>query len=122
MSSYAHPVILTFKADAAIPKGSVVKPGASHLHVAKSTSATAKNFGVAMSEATVAGDLIEIALPGGGGKGLAGASVLFGDLLTSDGAGALIATTSANDRVIAVAMEDASSGDLFSIHMVASNY
>jgi len=121
MSSYAKPCILTFKAGAAIPEGSVVKPGADNQHVLKSASAASKNFGIAQNAATLAEDKVEVALPGGGGKGLAGGAILFGDLLTSDVNGALVATTTANDRVVAVAMDDAATGDLFSLQVVVSN-
>jgi hypothetical protein len=121
MSAYAQPVLLTFKAGAAIPAGSVVKPGADNQHVLVSAAATSKNFGVAQNAAAAAEDKVEVALPGGGGKGLAGGSISFGDLLTSDGAGALIATTTENDRYVAIAMEDASSGDLFAIHIVVGD-
>lgn len=122
MSTYACPSILSFKAGGVIPQGSVVKPGADLKHVLKSTSATAKNFGIAQNAAAAAEDVVEVALPGGGGKGLAGGAIAFGDLLTADVNGALVATTSANDRVVAVAMEDAVAGDLFSLHVVVSNY
>ena len=121
MSSYAQPNVLTFKAGAAIPNGSVVKPGADNAHVLKSVLATSKNFGIAQNAASAAEDKVEVALPGGGGRALAGGSISFGDLLTADTNGALVATTTANDRVIAIAMEDASSGDLFSVHVCVSN-
>lgn len=121
MSSYAQPNVLTFKAAAAIPQGSVVKAGADNKHVAKATAATQKCIGVAQNLASAAEDKVEVALPGGGGKGLAGDTIAFGDLLTSDANGALVATTTANDRVVAMAMEDAVVGDLFSIHVIVSN-
>ena len=121
MSSHACPNVLTFKAGGAIPKGSVVKPGADREHVAKATAATDKSFGLAQNAAAAAEDLVEVALPGGGAKALAGGSISFGDLLAADSNGALVATTTANDRVVAVAMEDAVAGDLFSCHVVVSN-
>lgn len=121
MSSTLAPNCLTFRATAAIPRGSVVKPGATSDYVTKSTAATAKNMGVAQNAAEAADDLVEVALPGGGGFGLAGGTIAEGDLLTSDASGALIATTSANDRVVAVAMQDAVAGDIFSIQIQISN-
>lgn len=121
MSSYANPNMLTFKAGAAIAEGSVVKPGADNQHVLVSAAATSKNFGIAQNAATAAEDKVEVAMPGGGAKGLAGGTVAFGDLLTSDASGKLVATTTANDRVVAIAMEDAVVNDLFSVHVVVSN-
>jgi len=121
MSSYAQPNVLTFKAGAAIAQGCVVKPGADREHVLVSAAATSKNFGIAMNAASAAEDKVEVALPGGGAKGLAGGTVAFGDLLTSDADGKLVATTTANDRAVAMAMEDAVVGDLFSVHIIVSN-
>ncbi len=114
-----QPNCLTFKAGAAIPEGSVVKPGADNQHVLKSAAATSKNFGIAQNAALAAEDKVEVALPGGGGKGLAGGSISFGDCVTSDGNGALVTTVTAGDRVVAIAMEDASAGDLFSLQVVS---
>jgi hypothetical protein len=98
--------------------GAVIKPGSDRSHVAKSTSNTAKNFGIAQNAADNAGDLVEVSLQGGGGKGLAGGDITFGDMLTSDGNGALIVTTTAGDRVVAMAMEDAAAGDLFAVEVI----
>jgi hypothetical protein len=121
MSSYAAPNLLSFKAGAAIPQGSVVKPGADNQHVLKAAAATDKAFGIAQNAATTAEDLVEVALPGGGAKALAGGTISFGDLLSSDANGALVASTTDNDRHVAVAMEDAVAGDLFSVHVSVSD-
>ena len=118
MSTYAQPNILTFRAGAAIAQGCVVKPGASREHVLVSAAATSKNIGIAQNAATAADDKVEVALAGGGAKALAGGTIAMGDLLTSDANGKLVATTTAGDRYVAMAMEDALVGDLFSVHMV----
>ena len=119
MSSYFRPKIGTFKAAGAIAVGNVVIGGADNAHVAISASGSAKNIGIAQSASVNAEDLIEVALPGGGAKALAGGTVAFGDLLTSDGNGALVVTTTPGDRYVAMAMDAADAGDLFSVHMVA---
>jgi hypothetical protein len=119
MSISSHVRSLAFKADAAIAKGTAVKPGSDNMHVAVSASATSKNMGIAQTVATTAEDAIEIALPGGGAKGLAGGSWSFGDLLTPTTDGSLIVTTTPGDRYIAMAMEDAVIGDLASVEVVA---
>lgn len=122
MSSIAQPNLVTFKAgNTGIVEGCVVKPGADNQHVLISASATSKNFGIAQNAAAAAEDKVEVALPGGGAKGLAGGSISFGDLLTSDSAGKLVATTTANDRVVAIALEDAVANDLFSVFVCVSN-
>lgn len=123
MSSYAKPNLLTFKSDTAtIAQGSVVKGGSDNAHVAKSVLATNKHVGIAMNAVSEAEGLVEVALPGGGAKGLAGGTIAFGDLLTSDTNGALVATTTTADRVIGVAMESAVAGDLFSMHVAMGAY
>jgi len=120
MASTFAPQIQTFKADAAISKGMVVKFGTDSKHVAKSALATNLNIGVAQSAPTTAEDLVEVALPGGGAKGLAGGSITKGDLLTSDTAGKMVSTTTPGDRVIGVAMDDASADDLFDMFVQLS--
>lgn len=122
MSAHAPANVLTYKADGAISKGMVVKPGSDRDHVAKSVLATSKNFGIAMNTVTTAEDKVEVALPGGGAKGLLGGTVSFGDLLTADSAGKLVATTTANDKVVAQAMEDGVVDDLIAVMVAVSNY
>jgi hypothetical protein len=121
MSSHAQPNCLTFKAGAAISKGMAVKPGADNSHVVKAAAATDKAVGLALCDAAAAEDKVEVALPGGGAKALLGGTVSFGDLLASDAAGKLVATTTADNRVVAIAMEDGVASDLISVHVVVSN-
>lgn len=121
MSSSYAPKILAFKSDGVIAKGKVVKPGSDNQHVVVSALATSKNFGICQNDVAAAEDIAEIAMPGGGAKGLAGGVISFGDLLTADANGKLVATTTANDRVVGIAMEDAVADDLFSVHVQVSN-
>lgn len=120
MSSTFRPNIQIFKADAAISKGMAVKHGTDDTHVAKSSVATSKHIGIAQNAVTTAEDLVELALPGGGAKGLAGAAVTRGDLLTSDSSGYLVASTTPGDRIIGVAMQSAATNDLFDVFVQAS--
>lgn len=121
MSSNSYPRIATFKAGGAIKKGMGVKIGADEQHVVKGTAGTDKLIGIAQNDADNAEDPIEVALPGGGAKGLAGGAIAAGDLLTTDSTGALIATTTANNRVVAVAQQDAVLNDLFATEVQISN-
>lgn len=118
MSAHFQPNVLTFKADGAIAKGKCVKPGTDKDHVVVSALATSKNVGLAMNTVTTAEDKVEVALPGGGAKGLLAGSVSFGDLLTPDSSGALVATTTPGDRYVAMAMEDGSAADLIAVHVI----
>lgn len=118
MASHSPSNALTFKCGAAISKGMCVKPGSDTLHVIKSAAATSKNLGIALNTTTTAEDKVEIALPGGGAKALLGGSVSFGDLLTADSAGKLVATTTPGDRYVCMAMDDGSAEDLCAVHVV----
>lgn len=117
MASSLQPNILIFKADGVIPKGSALKYGSDNEHVAKATASTDKLVGIAQSASTAAEDQIEVALVGGGAKGLAGGTIAGGDLVTADSNGALIATTTPADRYLGVAMNGAVASDLFAVHL-----
>jgi Uncharacterized conserved protein (DUF2190) len=62
---------------------------------------------------------------GGIGKAIAGGTIVAGNRLTSDGSGKLVATTTAADKVVGVALMGADSGDICSFlfipgHVAAS--
>lgn len=123
MSSYFKPNILAFLSDTAtIAEGSVVKCGATRTNIALAAAATDAIIGIAQVACANVGDPVEVAVPGGGAKGLAGGTITAGDFLTSDSSGKLVTTTSANDHVIAQAMESAVVGDLLAVHVVSFNY
>lgn len=124
MSSFSEQKILTFKSSVAtIAKGSVVIAGATKGLVALGSGATQKAIGIAQSAVTAINDLVEVAMPGGGGKAKLGVGgCAFGDYLTCDASGTLVVTTSANDRVMAVAMDAGSAGDLVAVEVVSFNY
>ncbi len=118
MSAIRPPNVLTFKCGAAIEKGMIVKPGADNQHVIKSAAATSKNMGIALNATTTAEDKVEVAGVGGGAKVLLGDTVAFGDLITSDSAGKGVATVTAGDRYVAMALEDGVVGDLIAVDVV----
>jgi hypothetical protein len=120
MSQSSSPRIYTFKASGVIAKGNAVKFGADLEHVSICSAATDKIIGIAQSTSTAAEDLIEVAINGGGAKGLAGGTVALGDLLTSDANGALIATTTAANRIVGVAMASAVAADIFAVDVSIS--
>jgi len=123
MSTSFKPSIQIYRADGVIAKGMAVKAGSDSQHVAAATGKTDKIIGIAQNAAAAIDDQVEVALPGGGGKGLAGGTILFGDALTSDNStGKLVATTTAGDHVIATAMDGAVVGDVFSLHVNRYNY
>jgi hypothetical protein len=118
MASSSTPRIFVFKAGGAIAKGKAVKAGADDQHVQVSAAATDKSVGIMQNDAVNAEDPCEIALQGGGAKGLLGGTVAFGDDLVPNASGALIASVTAGDRPIAKAMGAGVSGDLIPVEVV----
>jgi len=121
MASSLQPVVLAFRADAALAKGKVVKKGTNEKHVGVCSAATDKSVGIVQNVSVAAEDALEVAV-GGGAKGLAGGTITMGDLLTSDSSGQLVATTTANDQIIGKALSDAVVSDLFDVLVVYGNY
>jgi hypothetical protein len=120
MASTLKPVIQAFSAGAAISKGMAVKKGADEEHVVKGAANTDKVIGVCQNAPTTAEDLAEIAMPGGGGKGLISESVAAGDHLVSHTDGTLVKVNASGDKVIAFALESGASGDLIDISVSPS--
>lgn len=119
MASSLEPKIVGFLAGAAISKGMAVKKGADDSHVIKGTANTSLCIGIAQNAPTTAEDLVEVAVPGGGGKGLLGESVVAGNHLVSHTDGSLVKANASGDMIIAMAMKDGSSGDLVDIVVIA---
>ena len=120
MASSSEPKIVTLKAAAAITRGKAVKVGADDDHIAVASAATDKSIGLIQNTTTAAEDFAEIALPGGGAKGLLGGTVANGDMLAPDSNGALVATTTENDRVIAMAMQAGVANDYIDVEVIAA--
>jgi hypothetical protein len=117
MAVSMSPKILAFKADAALTKGWAVKVGSDSKHVAKATAKTDNQIGIAQNTVTTAEDVVEVALPGGGAKGLAGGSISAGDMVSATSDGSLIATTTTDDNYVGMAQEDAVTGDYFNVNV-----
>lgn len=121
MSAMIKPLIATFEASAAIAKGQAVKISSSNNKQVTAVSATTDlSVGVAQSVASAAGDLIEVAFPGGGAKGLAKASISAGNILGHNADGSLQKLASASDKIIGQAMQDAVAGDIFEIMVLSA--
>lgn len=117
MSSHSQSKILTFKADGAIAKGKAVKIGSDKEHVAVAAGNTDPCIGIAQNAASAAGDLVEVALPGGGAKALAKETIAAGKSLVANADGSLEQTNASGDKIVAVAMESAVAGDLFAVEV-----
>lgn len=122
MASSVQPKIYVYKCGAAISKGMAVKFGADDTHVVKASAATDQIIGLAQNATTTAEDLVEVALSGGGGKGLSAGVITRGDFVTSDSSGNLATTTSNNDNVVGQAMQTAAANDLFEVLVNCFNH
>lgn len=118
MSVMVKPRIATFEAAAAISKGQAVTLSSNGKTVTKVSSTTAESIGIAQNSVTIVGDLVEVALSGGGGKALAKATIAAGDLLGHNADASIQKVASANDRIIGVAMESAVAGDIFQVDVL----
>lgn len=118
MAVSSAPRILTYKADGAIAKGKAVKIGSDNKHVAVGAANTDKVIGICQNVSSVAEDLVEIAIQGGGAKGLLGENVVAGNLLVSHTDGSLVKANAAGDHLIAKALESGSSGDTIGVEVI----
>lgn len=121
MSAMVKPLIATYEAAGAIAKGKAVKySDAAGKIVAQCTAATDKVVGIAQVTVTTAGDLVEVAKPGGGGKALAKAAISAGDRLGVNADGSIQKVAAQGDSEFAQAEQDAAANDIFAV-MVKSN-
>jgi len=118
MASHSQARISTFYATAAVALGKAVKIGASGDYIAVGAANTDPCIGIVQNAPDAAGALAEVALPGGGAKALAGEAITKGKLLVCGAAGSLVQANASGDRVIAMAMEDAASGDIFAVEVL----
>jgi hypothetical protein len=114
MASISTPRIATFKADGSIAKGKFVKAGHAEGFVAVAAANTDRVIGVAAAEVTASDGRVEVYLPGGGGKVLAGESVSFGNDLVSHTDGTGVKPNAEGDQIGARCMEDGAASDLVS--------
>lgn len=120
MASHSEPRIYKFKNTAAIAKGKAVKlSGTAGDTVVVGAANTDRCIGVIQNDATSALEGAEVALQGGGGKGLVGESVAAGDYLVSHTDGSLYKANAEGDHVVAIAMQAGAANDLIAIEVVA---
>lgn len=127
MSSTSEPRLQTFKSGTAIAKGKAVKKGSTDQHVIAGAANTDKVVGIAYMETTnldskqqAIEEVIEVALPGGGGKALLGEAVSMGNKLVSHTDGRLVKTNNSGDQIIAIAMQDGVENDIIAVEVVVA--
>jgi hypothetical protein len=117
MASHSKPRIQTYTVSAAITKGKAVKFGSSDEAVVVGAANTDRCIGIIQNSPTTSGDMAEVALQGGGAKGLLGEGVTRGDDLVSHTDGTLVKPNAEGDQIIARAMESGDSGDLIAVEV-----
>lgn len=121
MAAHSEPRIYAYKADAAIAKGKAVKLGTDSKHVAVCSANTDSAIGILQSAPDAAEAICEVALPGGGAKGLLGETVAGGELLVAHTDGSLVKANAAGDNVIAQALEGGVANDLISVEVMVGH-
>jgi hypothetical protein len=117
MASHSTPRIVALLAGGTISKGMAVKKGSSDEYVVAGSANTSKCVGIAQCDAT-SGQVVEVALPGGGAKALLSETVAMGNILVSHTDGSLVLANASGDRIIATAMKDGVSGDLIDVEVM----
>lgn len=118
MAVSSTPRIVTFVAAASVAKGSAVKfSDSTGDFVIVGAANTDRCVGVAQNEATASGQLVEVALPGGGAKGKLSETTSAGNDLCSHTDGTLAIVNASGDQIIGIAMEDGVAGDLINIEV-----
>lgn len=121
MASTFQPSIVALKADAAIAKGKAVKSGSDFKHVAVGAANTDRCIGIIQNATTAAGDVAEVALPGGGAKVLLGETCVAGNDLVSHTDGSLVKPNAAGDEIIARLLQGGTTGDLVDAIVIVSS-
>lgn len=114
MASILTPRIATFTAGGTVVKGHAVKLSSGN--VVECTANTDHAIGIAQNGAA-SGEPVEVALPGGGAKAVASETIAAGNYLVAHTDGTMAKANAAGDHVIAMAMESAVVGDVFSVEV-----
>jgi hypothetical protein len=120
MAHSSEPRIQAFIADGSIAKGKAVKVASGYTagHVAIGAANTDRCIGINQSDdGSASGCTIEVALGGGGAKGLLGETVSAGEDLVSHTDGTLVKPNAEGDQIIARAVESGVSGDLVAVEV-----
>lgn len=120
MSAMVKPLIATFEAGAAIAKGKAIKFSSNNKTVVQGSASTDSIIGISQNAAVNVGDLVEVALLGGGGKALAKSTIALGDRLGLNADGSIQKVAAQGDSEFAIAMDSAVAGDIFAV-MVKGN-
>lgn len=110
-----------FISTGALAQGVIVKIASGE--VVAGAAATDALVGVT-SDAVSAGNTVSVKLRSGAGtaKVIAGGTIAVGDRVTSDGSGHAVATTTAGDEVVGIALEAGVDNDVVEVMMASDRY
>ena len=118
MAASSQPRIVSFLAGGTIVSGHAVKlSAAAGDTVIECTANGDKSIGIAQSAAS-SGQVVEVAVNGGGAKAKLGEAVTYGNHLVSHTDGTLVMVNATSDFVVAQAMQSGSSGDIIAVEVV----
>jgi hypothetical protein len=120
-SSGSNQSVKAFRAGSAIARGLALKKGSSDQYVAKASAGSDKVFGVSNCSADAEGDPIEVCMDGPTKVKLGAGGGVAGDKMVADANGALVVSTTANDRIVCILDQDGVEGDIVSANMALSN-
>jgi len=106
----------TYYAGAAIAASRIVKGGADETKVVVGAAATDKLIGIGDSLGSASGETLDVIIDGIA-LVKAGGTIAVGDIITSDGTGQALATTTAGNRYIGIAIDPGVSGDLIGVRI-----
>ena len=117
MASFPRPNLitnLTASATMVANQYKAVVLGASGIALAS----TGQNAIGILQNAPISGGVCEIAIVGGGGLAIAGATIAAGNLLEVDSAGLLVHATGAAENIVAMALQSAVVNDVFAVQVL----
>lgn len=117
--SFPKPNTYSYKAETAVDPYRAVKPGTDENEVVEASANTDRCIGISANSLAdgqvAAGSVVEVFMPGGGGKMILGEAVVKGDDLVPDANGAGVKPNAEGDQIIARALKAGAAGDVIPV-------
>lgn len=117
----SHPKsqVVSYKAETAVDPYRAVKPGTAENQVVEGAANTDRCIGISANSLAdgqvAAGSVVEVFMPGGGGKMILGETVAKGDDLVSHTDGSGVKPNAEGDQIIARALKAGVAGDVIPV-------
>lgn len=112
-------LVKAFEAEADIPGNRIVTLGTGANSVALASDVSETLVGITHNTDTAAGDVADVVMAGTP-MVKAGAAITKGSYVTTDDSGQAVASSAGTDRIIGIALEGASTGDLIPVLLSVS--